>query len=99
MSHVVEFCDQPPAQVSLDDTCRAPARELRRDRFVRASWQERRFSLEQTTLLNAASRTLKDPVRRAAHLLELRGVSGEIKMAPDFLEETLDDREKLDQAK
>jgi len=88
--------DEP---AGLDDKFRALSRKLHPDRFVRASSQERRFSLEQTTLLNDAYRTLKDPVRRATHLLELRGVSGEIKMSPDFLEETLDDREKLDAAK
>ena len=83
------------APEGLDDRFRALSRKLHPDRFVRASSQERRFSLEQTTLLNDAYQTLKDPVRRAEHFLSLRGVSGEVKMAPDFLEETLDDREKL----
>lgn len=83
----------------LDDSFRALSRKLHPDRFARASAQERRFSLEQTTLLNDAYKTLKDPVRRAEHLLALRGVSGDVKMAPDFLEETLDDREKLLEAK
>ena len=88
--------DEPAA---LDEKFRALSRKLHPDRFARASPQERRFALEQTTVLNEAYRTLKDPVRRAEHLLALRGVSGEPKMAPDFLEETLDDREKLAEAK
>ncbi len=67
--------------------------------FARASAQERRFSLEQTTLLNDAYKTLKDPVRRAEHLLSLRGLRGDPKMSPGFLEETLDDRERLAEAK
>ena len=88
--------DEPPG---LDERFRALSRKLHPDRFARASAQERRFSLEQTTLLNDAYKTLKDPVRRAEHLLALRGVAGEPKMSPDFLEETLDDREKLAEAK
>jgi molecular chaperone HscB len=88
--------DEP---AGLDEKFRALSRKLHPDRFVRATSQERRFSLDQTTLLNDAYKTLKDPVRRAMHLLELRGVSGEVKMSAEFLEETLDDREKLLEAK
>jgi len=88
--------DEP---AGLHENFRALSRKLHPDRFARASSQERRFSLDQTTLLNDAYKTLKDPVRRAEHLLELRGVSGEVKMTPDFLEETLEDREKLLEAK
>ncbi len=83
----------------LDDKYRALSRQVHPDRFVRAPAPERRVALEKTTQLNDAYKTLKDSVRRATHLLELRGVSGEIKMSPDFLEETLDDREKLLEAK
>src|SRR4051812_11558935 len=57
----------------LDDKFRALSRKLHPDRFARATPQERRYSLEQTTLLNEAYKTLKDPVRRAEHLLSLRG--------------------------
>src|SRR5437899_2895742 len=59
---------------ALEETFRALSRKLHPDRFVRATPRERRFSLEQTTLLNDAYRTLRDPVRRAEHLLALRGV-------------------------
>jgi molecular chaperone HscB len=83
----------------LEERFRALSRKLHPDRFARASSQERRFSLEQTTLLNDAYKTLRDPVRRAEHLLQLRGVTGEPVMAPEFLEETLEDREKLLEAK
>ena len=65
-----------------------------------------RFSLEQTTILNDAYRTLRDPVKRAEHLLELRGVkvAGEergagAKMPEEFLEQAMEDREKLLEAK
>ena len=83
----------------LEHRFRELSRKLHPDRFARATPQERRFSLEQTTLLNDAYKTLRDPVRRAEHLLSLRGVAGEPKMSPEFLEETIDDREKLLEAK
>lgn len=93
--------DLHPAKV--EEAFKSLSRKLHPDRFARATPQERRFSLEQTTLLNDAYRTLKDPVRRAEHLLELRGVAmGEgsrVQMAPEFLEQTLADREKLLEAK
>src|SRR3954462_6796030 len=87
------------APAGLDDKFRALSRKLHPDRFARASPQERRFSLEQTTLLNDAYKTLRDPVRRAEHFLQLRGVTGEPKMSPEFLEETLERREELLEAK
>ena len=88
--------DEP---AGLDDRFRTLSRKLHPDRFARATAQERRYSLEQTTLLNDAYRTIKDPVRRAEHLLALRGVKGDPKMSPEFLEQTLEDREKLMEAK
>ena len=44
------------------------------DRFAHAGDAERRASLQWTTRVNEAYRTLKDPVQRAKHLLELHGV-------------------------
>jgi len=88
--------DEPPG---LDDEFRALSRKLHPDRFARATPQERRYSLEQTTLLNEAYRTLKDPVRRAEHLLALRGIKCDPKMSAEFLEQTMEDREKLMEAK
>jgi molecular chaperone HscB len=83
----------------LDERFRALSRKLHPDRFARATAQERRYSLEQTTRLNDAYKTLKDPVRRAEHLLQLRGVRGDPKMSPEFLEQAMEDREKLLEAK
>jgi len=85
----------------VDERFRALSRKLHPDRFARASAKERRFSLEQTTLLNDAYRTLRDPARRAEHLLELRGVRpvSDTAMPAEFLEEAMADREKLLEAK
>jgi molecular chaperone HscB len=89
--------------IKVEDAFKSLSRKLHPDRFARASAQERRFSLEQTTLLNDAYRTLKDPVRRAEHLLELRGVKmgegSKVALPPEFLERALEDREKLLEAK
>jgi molecular chaperone HscB len=93
----------PPAfeldSAALDDNFRTLSRKLHPDRFARATPRERRYSLEQTTLLNDSYKTLKDPVRRAEHLLALRGIKGDPKMSPEFLEQTMEDREKLLEAK
>jgi molecular chaperone HscB len=88
-------------EAELDASFRALSRKLHPDRFAKASSRERRFSLEQTTLLNDAYRTLKDPARRAEHLLQLRGVQpmDDYKMPPEFLEQAMEDREQLLEAK
>jgi molecular chaperone HscB len=88
-------------QDQLDERFRTLSRKLHPDRFARASAKERRFSLEQTTLLNDAYRTLQDPARRAEHLLELRGIRpvSDTAMPEEFLEEAMADREKLLEAK
>ena len=85
----------------LDERFRTLSRKLHPDRFARATARERRFSLEQTTLLNDAYRTLQDPARRAEHLLELRGVRplSDTAMPEEFLEDAMADREKLLEAK
>jgi molecular chaperone HscB len=80
----------------LDEKYRALSRQMHPDRVPQ---KDRARAAGQMTALNDAYKTLKDPVRRAEHLLSLKGVSGEVKMAPDFLEETLEDREKLLEAK
>ena len=61
--------------------------------------------MEQTTALNEAYKTLKDPVRRAFYLLKLHGVdldredAGAQKDMPlEFLEEVMELREALDEA-
>ncbi len=75
------------------------------DRFPGASPTERRLALEKTTALNDAYRALRDPIRRAAHLLELHGVTidenraGAVKVGPELLEEILELREALAEAK
>jgi molecular chaperone HscB len=72
------------------------------DRFAHAGDAERRASLQWTTRVNEAYRTLKDPVQRAKHILELHGIDVEFEtntqMPTDFLLQQLELREELEAA-
>ena len=50
------------------------SRRLHPDLYARKSAEEQAWSLRQSSLLNDAYRTLKDPVTRTAYLLKLEGV-------------------------
>ncbi|MCU1311798.1 MAG: heat shock protein DnaJ-like protein [Candidatus Angelobacter sp.] len=50
------------------------SRKLHPDVFARASTREQQWSLEKSSQLNDAYRTLKDPIARTQYLLELEGV-------------------------
>ena len=49
-------------------------RKLHPDLNARAGSQEQEWSLQQSSLLNDAHRTLKDPIKRTEYLLKLEGV-------------------------
>ncbi|PYQ41878.1 MAG: Fe-S protein assembly co-chaperone HscB [Acidobacteria bacterium] len=50
------------------------SRKLHPDLSARAGSQEQEWSLEQSSLLNDAYRTLRDPIKRTQYLLRLEGV-------------------------
>jgi molecular chaperone HscB len=50
------------------------SRKLHPDLNARAGGQEQEWSLQQSSLLNDAHRTLKDPIKRTQYLLQLEGV-------------------------
>jgi molecular chaperone HscB len=50
------------------------SRRLHPDLNAQAGSQEQEWALEQSSLLNDAYRTLKDPIKRTAYLLHLEGV-------------------------
>jgi len=52
----------------------ALSRRLHPDVFAQAQPTERAWSLEQSSMLNDAYRTLKDPIKRTEYLLRLEGV-------------------------
>ncbi len=59
---------------ALDGAYREIQSRVHPDRYAAAGEAEKRASLQWTTRVNEAYRTLKDPVQRARYLLELRGV-------------------------
>ncbi len=50
------------------------SRKLHPDLSARATAEEQEWSLEQSSLLNDAYRTLRDPIKRTQYLLKLEGV-------------------------
>ncbi|MCU7960267.1 MAG: Fe-S protein assembly co-chaperone HscB [gamma proteobacterium symbiont of Bathyaustriella thionipta] len=70
------------------------------DRFASASEQEKRLSMQAVTLLNEAYSVLKDPLKRAFYLLQLKGIhsGAEHKTSGDaaFLMQQMELREKLE---
>jgi len=75
------------------------SRQFHPDVYATKSPKEQQWSLDQTSLLNDAYRTLKDPVSRTEHLLRLEGVileagkSGvpkESRVPADLLEEVFE---------
>jgi molecular chaperone HscB len=97
----------PPAFAVEADALERSYREIQSrvhpDRFAHAGDAERRASLQWTTRVNEAYRTLKDPVQRAKHLLELNGVDVAFEtntaMPADFLAQQMELRESLEEAK
>jgi molecular chaperone HscB len=70
------------------------------DRFANGSDLEKRLSMQQTSWINEAQATLKDPVLRASYLLKLKGVDfsleNETTMDTAFLMQQLEMRERLE---
>jgi molecular chaperone HscB len=86
----------------LEKAYREIQSQVHPDRFAHAGDAERRASLQWTTRVNEAYRTLQDPVQRARHILELHGVDVEFEtntqMPTDFLLQQLELREELEAA-
>jgi molecular chaperone HscB len=84
----------------LDRRYRDLTRQVHPDRFATATARQRTESLLKSTALNDAYRVLKDPVRRAEHLLELGGeaLSEKDKVDQEFLMEIMELREALGEA-
>jgi molecular chaperone HscB len=89
-------------EVRLERAYREIQSRVHPDRYARAGDAERRASLQWTTRVNEAYRTLKDPVQRASHLLAMHGVDVAFEtntaMPADFLVEQMELREALEEA-
>ncbi|MFY9643934.1 MAG: Fe-S protein assembly co-chaperone HscB [Terriglobales bacterium] len=59
---------------ALETEFYALSRKLHPDLFGQAESEERAWSLEQSSMLNDAYRTLKDPIKRTEYLLRLEGI-------------------------
>jgi molecular chaperone HscB len=78
MSNYFAFFDLPSKlqidTVSLEKRFYALSRRLHPDRFASKSVAEQEEALRESSLLNDAYRTLKDPILRTQYLLTLEGV-------------------------
>jgi molecular chaperone HscB len=85
----------------LEQKFHALSWKLHPDHFARASEDERQLSLERSSQLNDAYRTLRDPVARVEYLLGLAGMrkEGQKKQQapPELLEEVFELNESLDE--
>jgi len=92
---------------ALEDLHRKLSLESHPDRLPGdADARTRRLAAEKSAALNDAVKTLKDPVKRAFYVLELKGVkldteqaAAKVKMPMEFLEEIMERREALEGAK
>jgi len=84
---------------SLERSYREIQARIHPDRHAHAGDAERRASMQWTTRVNEAYRTLKSPVQRAKYLLEMNGVDvgfeTNTQMPTDFLLRQLELRETL----
>ena len=86
----------------LERRFRELSRKFHPDYFYNASPAERLASLERSSYLNDAYRTLRNPVSRVEHLLAIEGLpsakseGGAVKVPPGLLEEVFALNEELD---
>ena len=107
MTHFELFSLAPSVDLdvaALEAQHRKLAMESHPDRV--ADPHARRLAAEKSAALNDAIKVLKDPVRRAFYVLELKGVkleseqaAAKVKMPKDFLEEIMEQREALEAVK
>jgi molecular chaperone HscB len=106
MNHFAAFDLTPSFTLDLK-TLAARYRDLQAavhpDRFVNVADAEKRVAMERATEVNEAYNTLRDPVKRAMHLLSLVGVDGmdakDTSMPHAFLIEQMEWREAIADAK
>lgn len=88
--------------VELDAAYRALQGRVHPDKFATASDAERRAAMQWAVRANEAYTALKDPLKRAVHLLELRGVDLGVEnntaMEPAFLMAQMEWREEVEDA-
>jgi molecular chaperone HscB len=89
-------------RADLDTRWRQLQAEVHPDRFASEGAAAQRLAMQWAVRVNEAYQRLKDPVRRAAYLCELRGAAiaaeRNTAMPADFLVQQMEWREALDEA-
>lgn len=87
----------------LDDAYRRLQNEVHPDRFAASGEAERRLSMQWAAKVNEAYQALKQPLARAAYLLQLRGhevfSARHTAFPPAFLMQQMEWRESIDEAR
>lgn len=87
-------------EAELERSFYALSRQLHPDYFMGASESERRASMDRSSMLNDAYRTLRDRIARVTYLLLLEGYKeAEKKAPPDLLEEIFELNMEVEQLK
>jgi molecular chaperone HscB len=90
-------------RAQLDDRWRALQAEVHPDRFAAEGQAAQRVAMQWAVRVNEAYQRLKDPLKRAAYLCELRGAPVDIQnntaMPPAFLVQQMEWREALEHAR
>jgi molecular chaperone HscB len=85
---------------ALEKTFHELSRKYHPDYFSTAPAEERQRSLQMTATLNDAYRTLRHPVRRVEHLLQIEGFKPDGSKVPkSFLMEVFEINEQLEEVK
>jgi len=85
---------------ALEKTFHELSRKYHPDYFTTAPAEERQRALQMTATLNDAYRTLRHPVRRVEHLLQIEGFKPDGSKVPkSFLMEVFEINEQLEEVK
>ena len=89
-------------RAAIDARWKELQREAHPDRFAAAGSSAQRVAMQWSVRINEAYQRLKDPLKRAAYLCELRGAAIDAErntaMPAQFLVEQMEWREALDEA-
>jgi molecular chaperone HscB len=89
-------------RTAIDQRWKDLQREAHPDKFAAQGAAAQRLAMQWSVRINEAYQRLKDPMRRAAYLCELRGAPIEAEnntaMPPEFLMQQIEWREALDEA-
>tara|TARA_B100001057_G_C22355180_1_gene758645 strand:+ start:51 stop:554 length:504 start_codon:yes stop_codon:yes gene_type:complete len=80
----------------LNHQYRTLQKTIHPDRFVNATDAEKKQSLQKSTQINDAYQVLKDPIKRASHIISLYQVVKENALPPDFLMQQMEWEEEFE---